>query len=192
MFPFIAFLTLTVLPFVLLSVLAGIGGLTSSAYERMANDRARSAFHETGQVPENVTVLGRQISVRADELDPFPVRQGVQESRQWRKAMIEQAMVNTCITLQVRCGKDDVGLLWSFMPNESGRITEIRAGPASASLDCEGATDVDYARYGRHLFREAIPEEMLREVSGDTVLNYYYSRPATDAGCSFHDMVDLR
>ena len=192
MFPFIAFLMLAVLPFVLLCVLAGIGGLTSSAYERMANDRARSAFHETGQVPENVTVLGRRIAVRADTLDFFSVHQGVQDSRQWRKAMIEQAMVNTCITLQVRCGKDDVDLLWSFMPNESGPVAEIRAGPASTSLDCEGATDVDYARYGRHLFGEAIPEDMLREVSGDTVLNYHYSRPATDSGCSFHDMVDLR
>lgn len=192
MFPFITFLMLAVLPFVLLSVLAGISGLESSEYERMANDRARSAYHETGQVPENVAVLGRQIAVRANAVDLFPVRQGVQESRQWRKAMIEQAMIDTCVALQVRCGNDDVGLLWSFMPNESGQVAEIRAGPVSTNLDCEGATDVDYARYGRHLFRETIPEEMLSEVSGDTVQHYYYSRPATDSGCSFYDMVDLR
>jgi hypothetical protein len=106
--------------------------------------------------------------------------------------MIEQAMVNTCITLQVRCGKDDVGLLWSFMPNESGPVAEIRAGPVSTDLDCEGATELDYARYGRHLFRGAIPEGMLSEVSGGTVRNYYYSRPMNDPGCSFYDMVDLR
>jgi hypothetical protein len=93
MFPFIALLMLAVLPFVLLSVLAGISGLPPSQYEKMANDRARSVFHETGQVPGNVTVLGMEITVNADKLDFFPVRQGVQEGRQWRKAMIEQAMV---------------------------------------------------------------------------------------------------
>ncbi len=192
MFPFIAFLTLAVLPFVLLSVLAGITGLPSSEYERMANDRARSAFHETGQVPENVTVLGRQIAVRVDELDFFSLRQGMQESRQWRKAVIEQAIINTCITLQTRCGNDNVDLLWTFMPNESGPVAEIRAGPVSTNLDCDGATDLDYARYGRHLFREAIPEGMLSEVSEGVVRNYYYSRPTTDPGCSFYDIVDLR
>lgn len=192
MLPSIAFLMLAVLPFVLFSILAGISGLPSSEYEKMANDRARSAFHETGQVPENVTVLGRRIAVSADTLDLFPVRQGVQENRQWRKAMIEQAMVNICITLQVRCGKDDVNLLWSFMPNESGPVAEIRTGPVSTSFDCEGATDVDYARYGRYLFREAIPEGMLSEVSEGVVRNYYYSRPTTDPGCSFYDIVDLR
>jgi hypothetical protein len=192
MFPFMAFLMLAVLPFVLLSVLAGISGLPSSQYEKMANDRARSVFHETGQVPGNVTVLGMEITVNADKLDLFPVRRGVQEGRQWRKAMIEQAMVDTCVALQDRCGKDDMALLWSFMPNDSGPVAEIRAGPVSTSFDCEGATDVDYARYGRHLFREAIPEEMLTEDSGGTVRHYYYSRPATDSGCSFYDMVDLR
>ncbi len=191
MLPFITFMVLTLLPFILLSIIAGISPLSSSKYEKMANDRARSAFHETGQVPGNVTVLGRQIAVRADEPDLFPVRQGVQESRQWRKTVIEQAMVNTCITLQVQCRTDDVGLLWAFMPNESGRVAEIRAGPVSTSIACEEATDVDYARYGRHLFREAIPEEMLSEISNGEVLNYHYSRPARGAGCSFYDMVDL-
>lgn len=192
MLPFIAFLMLAVLPFVLLSVLAGISGPPYSQYEKMGNDRARSAFHETGQVPENVTVLGRQIAVGADKLDLFPVHQGVQEHRQWRKAMIEQAMIDTCVALQVRCGKDDVNLLWAFMPNESGPVDEIRAGPVSTTFDCEGATEVDYARHGRHLFRQATPEGMPSEVSGGVVRKYYYSRPATDSGCSFYDMVDLR
>ncbi|OPY03707.1 MAG: hypothetical protein A4E60_00004 [Syntrophorhabdus sp. PtaB.Bin047] len=192
MLPSIAYLMLAVLPFVLLSVLAGIGGLPSSKYEKLANDRARSAFHETGQVAGIVTVLGREITVNADKLDFSPGRQGMQEGRQWRKAMIEQAMIDTCVTLQVRCGNDDVDLLWAFMPNESGPVAEIRGGPASEDFDCRGATDLDYARYGRHLFREAIPEGMLSEISGGIVRNYYYSRPATDSGCSFYDMVDLR
>lgn len=192
MLPSIALLIFAAVPFILLTVFAGISGLPSSEYEKMANDRARSAFHEMGQVPEKVTVLGRQIDVRSDELDLFAVRQGVQEKRQWRKAMIEQAMVNTCITLQAKCGKDDVTLLWAFIPNESGRVSEIRAGPASTSLDCEEATGADYARYGRHLFREALVEEMLSEISNGTVLDYHYSRPVAGAGCSFYDMVDLR
>ncbi|MBP7527256.1 MAG: hypothetical protein KA801_05000 [Syntrophorhabdaceae bacterium] len=188
----IVLLMLAVLPAMLLTVFAGIDGLPLSEYGKVANNRARSVFHETGQVPENVIVFGRQIAVRADELDLFPVRQGTQEGRGWRKAVIEQAMVNTCVMMQVQCGKDDVDLLWAFMPSESGLVSEIREGPVSTSLDCETATDVDYARYGRHLFREAIPEGMLSEVSNGTVLNYRYSRPAKDAGCSFYDMVDLR
>lgn len=192
MLPSIVLLMLAVLCSVLLSVVAGISGLPSPKYERMAKERAESVFHETGQVPENVSVLDRRITLRADELDLFSVRQGAREGRSWRKAMIEQAMVNTCITLQVRCGDDNVGLVWAFMPNESGPVSEIRAGPVSTTLVCEEATDVDYARYGRHLFREAIPEGMLSETSGGAVFNYYYSRPATGAGCSFHDMVDLR
>lgn len=188
----VVFLMLAVLPVMLLTVFGGIHGLPASEYEKVANDRARSVLFQTGQVPENVTVFGRQIAVRAGELDLFPVRQGTQGDRTWRKAMIEQAMVNTCVMMQVQCGKDDVDLLWAFMPNEGGLVSEIRAGPVSTSLDCETATDVDYARYGRHLFREAVPQEMLSEVSNGTVLNYRYSRPATDAGCSFYDMVDLR
>ncbi len=192
MLPSIALLMLAVLPFVLLSVFVGIGGLPSSEYEKVANDRARAVLHETGQVPQSVTVFGRQIAVRADELDLFPLCRGVEENRGWRKAMIEQAMVNTCITLQVQCGKDDVNLLWAFMPGANGRVSDIRAGPVSSSLTCEGATDADYAQYGRHLFREAIPEGMLSEDLDNTVLNYHYSRPETGAGCSFYDMVDLR
>jgi hypothetical protein len=188
----VVLLMLAVLPIMLLTVFAGIDGLPLSEYEKVANDRARSILHETGQVPENVTVFGRQIAVRADELDLFPVRQGTQEDRRWRKAVIEQAMVNTCVMMQAQCGKDDVDFLWAFMPNESGLVSEIRAGPVSTSLDCETATDVDYAWYGRHLFREAVPEGMLSEMSNGTVMNYRYSRPATDAGCSFYDMVDLR
>jgi hypothetical protein len=188
----VVLLMLAVLPVMLLTVFGGIHGLPASEYEKVANDRARSMFHETGQVPENVTVFGRQIAVRADELDLFPVRQGTQEDRGWRKAMIEQAMVNTCVMMRVRCGKDDVNLLWAFMPNESGLVSEIRAGPVATSLDCETATDVDYARYGRYLFREAVPEGMLSEISNGTVMKYHYCRPATDAGCSFYDMVDLR
>lgn len=185
-------LMLAALPVMLLAVLGGIHGLPASEYEKVANDRARSVFFQTGQVPENVTVFGRQIAVRSDELDLFPVRQSTQEDRAWRKAVIEQAMVNTCVMMQVQCGKDDVALLWAFMPNESGLVSEIRAGPVSTSLDCEMATDIDYARYGRHLFREAVPEGMLSQISNGTVMNYRYSRPATDAGCSFYDMVDLR
>jgi len=192
MLPSIALLMLAVLPFVLLSVFVGISGLPFPGYEKVANDRARSVLHETGQVPQSVTVFGRQVAVRADELDLFPLRQSVVENRGWRKAMIEQAMVNTCITLQARCGKDDVNLLWAFMPGDNGRVSDIRAGPVSSGLTCEGATDADYAEYGRHLFREAIPEGMLSEELDNTVLHYHYSRPQAGAGCSFYDMVDLR
>lgn len=192
MLTFNVFVMLAVVPFVLFAVFAGINGPPSSVYEKGASDRAMSVLHETGKLPERVMVIGRETVVKADELDVSTVRRSIEENRQWRKAMIEQAMVNTCITMLVKCGRDDVGLLWSFMPNRNGPVSEILTGSISPDLDCVSATDADYARYGRSLFMGAISEEMLSEAVGGGVMNYHYSKPAGGVGCSFYDMVDLR
>lgn len=194
MLTFVAVAMLAVLPFVFLTVFAGISGLPPSEYEKAANDKAISVLYETGQVSGNVTVIGREIAIRGDKLHMSPVYQGVWEDRLWRKAMIEQAIIDTCITMLTKCGEYNIDLLWAFMPNENGPVSEMVSGPVSVSLDCETASAMDYARYGRYLFRQAIPEEMLSITAEDVAMNYHYSRPAkgTGSGCSFYDVVDLR
>lgn len=194
MLTFVALVMLSVLPFLFLTVFAGISGLPLSEYEKAANDKAMSVIYETGQAPGNVTVIGREIAIRGDKLHMSPVYQGVWEDRQWRKGMIEQAIIDTCITMLTKCGEYNVDLLWAFMPNENGPVSEIVSGSTSVHLDCENATAMDYARYGRYLFKRAIPEEMLSITVESAVMNYHYSRPATGtgSGCSFYDMVDLR
>jgi len=192
MLTFTTVVMLAVLPVVLLVVFTGITGLPSSEYEKTANARACSILYETEQVPERVTVIGRDIAVRDGEPDVSPMRRAIMDERQWQKAMIEQAMVNTCITMHIKCGKKDVDLLWAFMPNVEGPVSEIVTGSALSNLDCDAATDVEYARYGRHLFKEAIEEQMLSVTHDGNNMNYHYSRPVAGSGCSFYDMVDLR
>ena len=192
MLPFIALAMLAVLPFVLLSAFVEINSLPFSAYEKGANARASSIFFETGEIPEHVTSIGRDMKINTGGIDPFPRLQNIEENRQWSKAMIEQAMVNTCLVIYFRCGKKDINLLWSFMPNKNGSVSQILSAPSSINLDCETATDVEYGKYGRHLFKGAIGDETLSENFGGTATNYHYSRPATGTGCSFYDLVDLR
>ncbi len=186
-----AILMLAVLPFVLLSVYVGITGLPPSYYDQVAQDRAKGEYYaSSGTMPESVTVLGRNIAITAGDVDISAISYVTRDWVRYRKAMVEQALINTCITLQTRCQQNSIDLLWAFLPASSGAVSDVLSGESSSTLDCSSATSTEYARYGRYLFQTAIPSEMLATSAGAM----YYSKPsgASSTGCSFQDLVDIR
>ena len=176
-----------------LSVFTGIHGLSAEFYEKKAREKALSVYHETGVIPASAVVTGRTVNV---DVSSVPVDYGRRISLdvlQWRRAMVEQALINVCINGQLRCNSKDINLLWAFMPANSGLVSSLLAGESSAVLACAGATDVEYARYSRYLLNNILSAGMLNPVTFEgTTLNFYYSRPKAGEGCSFHEIVELR
>ncbi|MHB8108837.1 MAG: hypothetical protein ACYDHW_02265 [Syntrophorhabdaceae bacterium] len=190
MMPYITIFMLAILPFIVLSVFTGIHGLPSPDYDRAAYDRAKSEVFMGRTIPGNLTVYGRDISVDPNNIDNSASLHAAKDRRGWRKAMVEQALINTCIYLQARCHRNEISLLWAFLPQEKGEIyTDIWKENDASSLDCSTATDREYAEYGRYIFKNAIPRTALSDVATGTM---GYSKPLNGDGCSFYDLVDLQ
>lgn len=186
--PYTAILMLAVLPFVILSVFAGIDGLSPSDYDRATYDRAKSDLYVSGRLPDNpeYPVYGRNVPVNSSHVDNSSLGRAIEDSRGWRKAMAEQAMINTCLYLQAKCGKEDINLLWAFLPQPEGDATDILKD-TSPSFDCSTATDTEYGKYGRHILKQAIPEALLHDSKSGKVM--VYSKPSQGVGCAFQDLV---
>lgn len=181
------------LSLLVLSVFTGVKGLSTEFYEKKAKEKALSVYHQTGTVPASAVVTGRTIDVPAGTVSVDYQRSTALDVLQWRKAMVEQALINICINEQLRCNSNDINLLWAFMPASSGLVSNLLAGGSSATLACAGATSTEYARYSRYLLNSALDAAILSPITFEgTVLNFYYSKPKAGEGCSFYDIVDLR
>ncbi len=176
-----------------LSIFAGVKGLPTESYEQKAKEKALSVYHETGAVPASAVVMGRIIDIPAGTVSADHGHRISLDVLKWRKAMVEQALINVCINEQLRCKSKDIHLLWAFMPANSGLVASLLSGVSSGTLTCAGAAGTEYARYGRYLLNSVLSLEMLNPiVFGGTTLNFYYSKPGSGEGCSFYDIVDLR
>lgn len=191
--PILASLMIALIGLVMLSGFVGLSGLPVQDYEKMAKQKALSAYHVTGAVPASAVVIGRTIDLPAGTVSVSRQRKAAIDVLEWRKAMVEQVIVNTCITLSNKCGKKDRTLLWAFMPANQGLVSDLLVGGSAGALDCATATSVEYAQYARYIMNGALDATLLATINFEgTSLNYYYSKPSTGEGCSYNDLVDLR
>lgn len=107
MLPLAVSVILSVLP-VLIAMMTILTGqvLSDREYQSLAEKKALSQYHETGVMPSSVSVLGRQISITANSIDTSYIRLADYKKVNHTKATIEQAIVNTCVTLYQTCGRD--------------------------------------------------------------------------------------
>lgn len=176
-------------------LVSGLTGLSTADYARQAANSASSSFFVTGSVPSSVVVLGRTISTANLNVQNSSKAAELNYRRiELKKAVIEQAVVNTCLTLQAKCNVDDTTKLWAFMPNAGGQIsTDILGGTTAATLNCGTATISDYANYGRYLFKTAIAaSDLSAETIGGVNYNPFYSKPASGTGCGYQDLVEFK
>lgn len=102
--PFIMLIIVSVIPALLLTIMAGITGLPSKDYQAKMVERAQSAYQQTQALPATVTFLGQQLTVDPTKVDLSSIQSASYADIRNRKASIEQAMANVCVTLYVSCG----------------------------------------------------------------------------------------
>jgi len=191
--PAMIMVILSVVSLMVLSIFSEIRPLPREEYDKAARQKVLSAYHQTGSLPSSAVVFGRAVTVPAGSVSVDRQRKVAFDVLDWRRAMVEQALINTCITMMARCGKKDKALLWAFMPSDQGLVSSLLSGTTAGSLDCGTATATEYEQYGRYLLNRVLDTSTLAAISFEgSSLNFYYSRPAIGEGCSYSDVVDLR
>ncbi len=191
--PAMVMVILTVVSLMVLSVFAEIRPLPREEYDKAAQRKVLSVYHETGSLPASAEVFGRTVVVPSGTVSVDRHRKVSFDVLDWRRAMAEQALINTCLTMMAECGKKDRDLLWAFMPANQGLVSSLLSGTTTGSLDCATATATEYEQYGRFLLNRVFDVSSLTAISFEgSSLNYYYSRPSIGEGCSYSDVVDLR
>jgi hypothetical protein len=105
--PLIVVVIFTVIPAIIAAAMvAGITGLPEIDYQTKAKEKALSVYHQTGSIHSTVTFLGRDININSNEIDLSEIKKASYKDVQYKKASIEQAIVNVCITLYKECGRD--------------------------------------------------------------------------------------
>jgi len=103
--PAMVMVILTVVSLMVLSVFAEIRPLPREEYDKAARQKVLSAYHQTGSLPSSAVVFGRAVTVPAGSVSVDRQRKVAFDVLDWRRAMVEQALINTCITMMARCGK---------------------------------------------------------------------------------------
>lgn len=184
---------LGIVPIIIFSFVAGISGLPAKYYNKQAENRALSVYHQTGSIPGSATVIGRTVTVPSGAVKPDRIRAMAADTMKWRKTMVEQALINVCLMAQSKCGNNARNLVWAFMPSSSGTVASLLSGTTSSTLNCATATEPNYAQYERYLLNNAIDSSTVAAVTFEGAsLNYYYSKPSIGEGCTYNDLVDLR
>lgn len=119
----------TLFPILIASVIAGITGLTDAQYSEKMKERAKSALHETGSFPSSVSFMGKTLTVNANEVNVSKEEQADQKVFEHRKAVIEQTLVNACISLYMKCGNDS-----RTSPNYSNILLTTNSSNYSVSV----------------------------------------------------------
>jgi hypothetical protein len=194
---FVFVLLFTAIGGLLVLVVSMIMPLPTTVYKFEARKEAVGQFFVTGSVPSSVTVIGRNIPINPADINIAEI--GILDRKviDHRRLLIEQALVNVCITLQATCDTQANHLVWAFLEDDSGPVSDIWSGATRNTINCATATQTEYMEFGKHLIRQSFP---LHVFDSPVVLNgitktFYYSRPRGapigGEGCSFTDIVSL-
>lgn len=121
---------------------AGITGLPASHYNLVSEQRAIAEYRQTGTAPASVDVIGRTLGVdTATVINSPEVARDKSESHYGDKrflAHIEQAIIDTCISVHARCG---------LLSRTSPDYDSIRLSAYSNSYDVRKMSDNDFLRF---------------------------------------------
>lgn len=107
MFPLAVSVIMTVFPVLIALMTIFVSqGLSDREYQSLAKKKAVSEYYSTKTMPSSVTVIGRSVPINAGDVDVSHLQRAEYDRIRQQKAMIEQAIVNTCITLYQTCGRD--------------------------------------------------------------------------------------
>lgn len=190
-------LLFTLIGFIMSFVVKSIEPIPETTYINEAKKGAIGAFYVNNTIPSSVDVMGRTINIDSSDINISNINMSDVKNINRRRVLIEQALINTCLTLQATCGRNSNNLVWAFLENNSGLISNIWNGPIQNTINCATATQDDYARYGKWLIRSSIHPSIASPVMLNGVnRNFYYSRPQGypigGNGCSFKNIVEIR